>query len=202
MTSNVNYLSINENFPVAGQDNDTQVFRDNFDTIKNSLRAAQEEITDLQNNTAKLNEDNEFSNSVIINAVLQQTTERRVDGGAISTELAAPVSIDFENGSYQLYRFGVDADLEFVNFPTNANPLLTAGVGRATLELRSTGSEVTLTLYSPGGEWRANGFPLAKIGVDRQPLVLPADSNENPIFIEVWKHSNDFTYIRYLGQFV
>ena len=37
MASTINYLGINENFPVAGQDNDTQVFRDNFDTIKQAL---------------------------------------------------------------------------------------------------------------------------------------------------------------------
>ena len=31
--SDINYLNINENFPVAGEDNDTQVFRSNFNTI-------------------------------------------------------------------------------------------------------------------------------------------------------------------------
>jgi hypothetical protein len=60
VTSNINYLSINENFPVAGEDNDTQTFRDNFDTIKTSLRAGQEEITALQSDTAKLNDNNDF----------------------------------------------------------------------------------------------------------------------------------------------
>ena len=55
--SNINYLSINENFPVPGQDNDTQVFRDNFDTIKQSLRIAGEEITDLEDNGARIHID-------------------------------------------------------------------------------------------------------------------------------------------------
>ncbi len=48
MTSAINYAAINENFPVAGQDNDTQTFRDNFDSIKTALSTAKTEITDLQ----------------------------------------------------------------------------------------------------------------------------------------------------------
>ena len=71
MSSNINYLSINENYPVAGVDNDTQTLRDNFDTIKTSLRRAQEEVTDLQNNTAKNNNDNDFNLNIIGNAVLE-----------------------------------------------------------------------------------------------------------------------------------
>jgi len=46
--SNINYLNIDENFPIAGQDNDTQVFRDNFDSIKQALRIAKEEIGVLE----------------------------------------------------------------------------------------------------------------------------------------------------------
>ena len=52
--SNINYLSINENFPVAGADNDTQTFRDNFDTIKTSLNTAKTEITSLESTAARL----------------------------------------------------------------------------------------------------------------------------------------------------
>lgn len=201
MTSAINFLSINENFPLAGQDNDTQVFRDNFDTIKTSLRSAQTEITDLQDNTAKLNEDNNFNNSLIYNSVLQFNKDRLVNGGVISESLGAALSIDFENGPYQTYSFGVNTDIEFVNFPTNTNSLLTPGVGKIVLELRSSGSETTLTLYAPNATWKTNGFPLAKIGEDRQPITLPADSNSNPIIIEVWQYSNNETFMKYLGQF-
>lgn len=201
MTSAINYLSINENFPVAGQDNDTQVFRDNFDTIKTSLRSAQTEITDLQDFTAKLNEDNDFNNSLISNAVLQNNTDRLVNGGSIAEALGAPLSIDFSNGGYQIYSFAVNADIQFTSFPTNTNSLLTPGVGKITLELRTTGSEITLTLYAPNGKWKSNGFPLAKIGDDRQPLVLPADSNTNPIIIEIWQYNQSETFIKYIGQF-
>ena len=85
MTSNINYLSINQNFPVAGEDNDTQTFRDNFDTIKTSLQAGQEEITALQANTAKTNDNNDFEDNEISRAVFRDVMDRRFDGGIITS---------------------------------------------------------------------------------------------------------------------
>ena len=49
MTSSINPDQINEAFPVAGQDNPSQGFRDNFSATKNNLSTAKSEITDLQN---------------------------------------------------------------------------------------------------------------------------------------------------------
>ena len=39
MASNISETGINEQFPIAGQDNDAQGFRDNFSTIKNNFVA-------------------------------------------------------------------------------------------------------------------------------------------------------------------
>ena len=63
MTSSINPDQINEAFPVAGQDNPSQGFRDNFSATKNNLNTAKSEITDLQSNTAKLNANNNFQNN-------------------------------------------------------------------------------------------------------------------------------------------
>ncbi len=52
--------NINDNFPVAGQDNDTQVFRDNFNTIKTSLASAKTEINEVLGAAARLDNDNDF----------------------------------------------------------------------------------------------------------------------------------------------
>ena len=38
MASNITYTTIDEQFPVAGQDNDSQGFRDNFSIIKENFR--------------------------------------------------------------------------------------------------------------------------------------------------------------------
>ena len=116
MTSAINYLSINENFPVAGQDNDTQTFRDNFDTIKTNFRSAQEEITDLQLYTAKINGDNDFNDNEISRVVLRDTMFKKFDGGII-TSPTTQLTVDYENGGYQIFRFAANMNIDFQNLP-------------------------------------------------------------------------------------
>ena len=48
MSSNINPMNINASYPIAGQDNDSQGFRDNFTNIRTNLTYAQKEIEDLQ----------------------------------------------------------------------------------------------------------------------------------------------------------
>ena len=49
MASNINANNIDGAYPVAGQDNDSQGFRDNFTNTKTNFQSAADEITDLQN---------------------------------------------------------------------------------------------------------------------------------------------------------
>lgn len=49
MASNIDTSNINKNFPVQGQDNPSQGFRDNFNNIALMLDVAASEITELQN---------------------------------------------------------------------------------------------------------------------------------------------------------
>jgi hypothetical protein len=52
MASNINPNTINITYPIAGQDNDTQGFRDNFSNIKNNFAVASAEISALQANSS------------------------------------------------------------------------------------------------------------------------------------------------------
>lgn len=56
MTSTVTNYSqyIDPNFPIAGVDNDTKGFRDNFGYIRNALKTAADEISSLQVNYVNL----------------------------------------------------------------------------------------------------------------------------------------------------
>jgi len=49
MSSNINPSNVNGSYPIAGQDNDSQGFRDNFTNIKANLIYAKNELEDLQN---------------------------------------------------------------------------------------------------------------------------------------------------------
>ena len=48
MTSAINPNNIDGAYPVAGQDNNSQGFRDNFTNTKTNFQYAADEITDLQ----------------------------------------------------------------------------------------------------------------------------------------------------------
>jgi len=193
VTSAINYAAINENFPVAGQDNDTQVFRDNFDTIKTNFLEAKSEIEDLQDNTARTDQDADFNGNIITNAVLQDVYEKKFDGGTITANL----TIDFENGRYQIYRFGANVNIDFLNFPDDATT--PSGMGKVTLELYGDGTARTLTFVTSGGTVlkRSAGFP-APFVVTSQELAAGAG---NPLIVEVWRHKSDRIFLHYLGQF-
>lgn len=132
MASNVNSSNINGAYPIAGQDNDTQGFRDNFTNIKNNLKAASEEITDLQNKVvliAPLNGTttvtNDFSGTTMAGAITAGFTETAY--GFLNSPQSGTVVIDFNLGDNQYFDTTNPGPilLDFANWP---NPDLYAKV--------------------------------------------------------------------------
>ena len=190
--SNINYVSINENFPVAGQDNDTQVFRDNFDTIKTSLRYAKEELEVLQDSAtgaARLNAENNFNGNVITGAVLKGNRDALFDGENWNASL---LDVTYTNGAYQIYKFGTNVEINFLEFPENETP---AGVGKVTLELYSDGSARTITFKSVAGLVYKKNASLISLG------TLTLTSTTNPVILEVWRYKSGTIFLNYLGVF-
>ena len=124
MTSNINASNIDGNYPVAGQDNNSQGFRDNFSSIRNNLSIAGEEITDLQSKvvlkSALAGEelDNDLGGFVIKNAELRGSRETVVPLGTT----AGTVNIDYANGSFFTLSSSGNITLEFSN-PTPTDTL-------------------------------------------------------------------------------
>ena len=107
MASTISTVGFNAAYPVAGQDNDSQGFRTNFNVTKVALEAAADEITTLQSNTAKLNADNAFNGSVISEAELKANTETVYAAGNV----AASQNVSWANGHYQTLQAGADITL-------------------------------------------------------------------------------------------
>jgi hypothetical protein len=103
MTSAINPNNIDGTYPVAGQDNNSQGFRDNFTNTRTNFAYAADEITDLQNNAilktaltgTTLN--NDMNGSILSNAQLQDMSQTRVSLGTLS----GTVTINYSAGSYQ-----------------------------------------------------------------------------------------------------
>ena len=192
MTSLINFAAINENFPVAGQDNDTQVFRDNFDTIKDNFSAAKTEITDLQDNSARTDEDNDFLYNVVGSLTLNDAYLRKKDYGAVIVAVTQDVS--FKQAMYHIIKFGNNCAIEFKEFPTGAVDINNLGqVGKATLELYGDGTARTITFTTTGSTVikKSPGFPGS----------VTVTSTTNPVIIEVWQHSTAVIWMNYLGLY-
>ena len=104
MASQINYNIIDGTYPVAGQDNSSQGFRDNFTNIKNNFESAYEEITDLQNKVilaSPLNNgtfNNNLQGNLITNAQMQGIREKYFNvGNAVS----GAVNVNFDTGTFQ-----------------------------------------------------------------------------------------------------
>lgn len=119
MASQINPNDINGAYPVAGQDNNSQGFRDNFTNTATNFQYAADEITDLQSKAvlkAALNNttlDNNMLGSLLYNAQLQQMSQTRVALGTLS----GSVTIDYAAGSYQTVTTSGSISLAFTNFP-------------------------------------------------------------------------------------
>jgi hypothetical protein len=118
MTSNINPNNIDGAYPVAGQDNNSQGFRDNFTNTSTNFQYAADEITDLQNNAVLKSAlvgttlNNNMQGSILSNAQLQQMSETVVTLGTVS----GTVTVNYALGSYQTLVTGGAVSLAFSNF--------------------------------------------------------------------------------------
>jgi hypothetical protein len=121
MTSQINPNDIDGAYPVAGQDNDSQGFRDNFTNTGTNFQYAADEITDLQNNAvlkAALTGttlDNNMNGSLLYNFESSQVS------GAVNPlgTTSGTVTLDWTNGSYQTLTTSGSVTLGFTNFPAS-----------------------------------------------------------------------------------
>jgi hypothetical protein len=121
MTSAINFSTIDENYPVAGIDNNSQGFRDNFNEIKTALATASSEITTLQ--TKAVLKSNLTSNAVVTNDLAGSSIVNGVHNkfyGVSYTPTNAVTTttdIDVESGVFQAFTMGADVSFTFRNWP-------------------------------------------------------------------------------------
>ena len=198
MTSLINFAAINENFPVAGQDNDTQVFRDNFDTIKTNFSTAKTEITDLQDNVARTDGDNDFLYNIVGSVTLNDAYLRKKDYGAAI--VAGTQDVSFKQAMYHVIKLGADTSLSFSEFPTGVVDATGLGqIGKATLELYGDGTKRKISFSMSGSTVKKKSvFPaLTEAGSHD----IEVTSATNPKIIEVWQHSGTVIFFNYLGEY-
>jgi len=119
MSSNINPNNIDGTYPIAGQDNNSQGFRDNFTQTKVNFQYAATEITDLQNNAVLKSAlsgstlDNNMGGSLIYDATIQDFAATVVALGTIT----GTCTVNYASGHYQTVTIGSAITVAFTNFP-------------------------------------------------------------------------------------
>ena len=142
MASQITPNDIDGAYPVAGQDNNSQGFRDNFTNTKTNFQYAANEITDLQNNAILKSAltgttlDNNMGGYPLYNFLTKQVSGNVSALGSTSSS----VSLDWSLGSYQTLTTNGSITLGFTNFPVSN---VSASI---VLQITVTSTAHTLTL--------------------------------------------------------
>ena len=156
MTSSINPNDIDGTYPVAGQDNDSQGFRDNFTNTKTNFQYASAEITDLQNKAilkAALTGttlDNDMAGSPLTSADIANFSANRVALGTTS----GTVTINYATGHYQTVTTSGAISLAFANFPAAG----AAGLVRVQITVSDVSHTVTLPVAVSVGTTGIQGY--------------------------------------------
>lgn len=189
--------SIDAGFPVAGQDNDTAGFRNNFSNIKSAFQTASTEISKLQQYavlkgtlaTPSESVINDLGGSTIDNAIFS-----RFYGQAyISPAIGTSTNVDLADGHFQIFPVSAGLTLNFVNWPESGQ------YAKITLILSSSnGNSHNISFSTTGGTIvkgntpSGNGFPVpftvpyvveaySRTSANTQPILSLADvSNIQP----------------------
>ena len=139
MTSAIVPGNIDGTFPIAGQDNSSQGFRDNFTAIKNNFTTASTEITNLQANKASTDANTSFNDKVVSRATLKDTAETVYAHGTVSS---GTLTLNHENGNFQTATITGNVTFAFSNFPTSGT------LGRIVLLTTVSSGVTALTMPS------------------------------------------------------
>ena len=114
MASQITPQDIDGSYPVAGQDNNSQGFRDNFTNTKTNFQYAADEITALQTYGVFTNASNNLNNSNIYAVNLNDVSTTRIP---IATTTGS-IAVNYASGQYQTIGPTTGSiSLSFTNFP-------------------------------------------------------------------------------------
>ena len=167
MSSTVtNYSNqINTRFPVPGEDNDSQGFRNNFSNIQNAFGTASDEITNLQIGAVSLSATNDFGDNVIKRATFQDCAHVTNNLGTLT---AGFITVDYTLGSYQ---YGV-ANASATNYTfTVANWPPSGKLGTIKVVVNTTSSGAVKIAFGGGISVLSTGTTLPVTYTQTTPIV-------------------------------
>ena len=144
MASSINSNNIDGAFPIAGQDNDSQGFRDNFTNAKTNFTNAKAEIEDLQSKVVLKSAlsgtslDNSGGGALLSDFQVKDMSETRLAKGTTS----GTVTLNYAEGSYQTVTTSGSISVAFSNFSASGT------LSKVRLEVTIASVAHTVTLPS------------------------------------------------------
>jgi hypothetical protein len=172
MASNINANNIDGFYPVAGQDNDSQGFRDNFTNTRTNFQFAADEITDLQDKTilkaplaggGNIQVINNMAGAPLIDFEARDVSFTFENLGTVS----GSQNINYALGSYQQLSTGGSVNLAFTNWPE------TGIAGEVTVAVNVTNVAHTVTLTSASAWRNAVGVQGAVVSGTTASITVP-----------------------------
>lgn len=190
MASQIDTTSLDAAYPVAGVDNDSQGFRDNFSNIKDNLDFAKSEIDDLQTNAARTDAASDFNGNDVSSANFIATTHEVYTTPNVVDAVEGAI-IRFVNGSYQNVSVGgsITVPLTLADWPANGK------LGKIRVVVTGDGTNETTI------QWQIEGNGNLRVDPNfPDPFTMQSDTA--PKIVEFWTDSaGAIVYGQYLGEF-
>lgn len=146
MSSSISTVGINSDFPIAGTNNSSQGFRDNFAAIKLALESAKSEITELGEVTKLAllrkpvsTQGQYFNNDLEYNLIVRPQFRAAADLYSENYIVGGALTIDFFRGGVQKIFLPNSSTLIFENFPQGS----LSGTVRLWIEVTTANSTIT-----------------------------------------------------------
>lgn len=191
--SNIEFSQIDDTFPIAGQNNDTQGFRNNFNYIKTALEVAYTEIDALQSKTIKSSAlesnaqvVNDLNGSSLVNGAYTTFYGKSNKVVTDSNSANTLYTVNVATGALQEYTLTKNATLSFASWPVDG---LYANIR---LHIKSDGTGTYTATLDVGTNTivYASDFPAELTVTDKHQVI------------EVWTYTaGDLVYVKHIGEF-
>jgi hypothetical protein len=208
-TSTIISSTIDETFPVAGQDNDSQGFRDNFNIIKDNFTYAKSDFDDLFGKVllkAPLNGDsdplsNAMNNETISSVNLLTHTETLYDGTGGADLEDTPLTINFSAGHHFAISIETPGTITFAGWPD------TAQYAEMRLQLNSKTSDphavVLNSTYASGANSKVHTDDSGEFtGSNTDTITCDTATTTSKLIKAFTFDGGENVYFEYMGTFV
>jgi hypothetical protein len=198
----IDYSGINVNFPVAGQDNDSQTFRDNYAAIYSAFAQTDGVLTVLNTSTARLNTTNEFQGNTIQHASLQNVVQEY--NGPVDATNQNPMLLQFNAASFQEFENVTTTTFKVSGWPNSTDWASSSYYAQVRIKVNP---DASVGVYN-GGAWgncsvtfdsNITGGTVHRDSAQTLPYVTTSTNSQ---IWDVWTtNGGSDIYVKFVGSY-